>query len=307
MQLLSVPIGTIIDYAGSSTPAGYLECDGSAVSRTAYAALFAALGTTWGAGDGSTTFNLPDLRGRTAIGAGTGTAGGATAHGLGDKGGDQRMHKHAHDHTLKLPNHAHSQKHRHGFPSPVLMWSGSSGGMLTSGTFWNGSDTLGKNYTNYDTTSTGNPTTTPSISGSVSSAGGGPSPTTRPTCLPTPPSGSSSARHRAGGLDGRHEVEPQASRGGRFHRERDRKRERYDVRLEGDTREIGLQRRWHRRHFVVAPVRDHHVGILEDGHKRVCGHQELHKLEHDGEHHHDRAVPAGLAAGGGFPQGGGAE
>ena len=93
----SVPIGTIIDYAGSTLPDGYLECDGSAVSRTTYASLFAAIGTTWGTGDGSTTFNLPDLRGRTAIGAGTGTAGGATAHSLGSKGGDERLQSHTHN------------------------------------------------------------------------------------------------------------------------------------------------------------------------------------------------------------------
>ena len=65
--------GIIIAYGGSAAPAGFLLCDGSAVSRTTYADLFAALGTTWGAGDGSTTFNLPDLRGRSALGAGTGS------------------------------------------------------------------------------------------------------------------------------------------------------------------------------------------------------------------------------------------
>jgi microcystin-dependent protein len=50
-------------------PSGWLLCDGSAVSRTTYAALFAAIGTTYGAGNGSTTFNVPDLRGRTPVGA----------------------------------------------------------------------------------------------------------------------------------------------------------------------------------------------------------------------------------------------
>lgn len=62
-----------LPYAGSSVPTGWLECDGAAVSRTTYAALFTAIGTTWGAGDGSTTFNLPSWAGRTAVGAGTGT------------------------------------------------------------------------------------------------------------------------------------------------------------------------------------------------------------------------------------------
>jgi microcystin-dependent protein len=60
----SVPIGTVHFFAANTAPAGYLECDGSAVSRTTYSALFTRIGTTYGTGDGSTTFNLPDLRGR---------------------------------------------------------------------------------------------------------------------------------------------------------------------------------------------------------------------------------------------------
>lgn len=56
-----LPVGVVQAFAGSTTPAGWLLCDGSAVSRTTYAKLFAVIGTTYGAGDGSTTFNLPDL------------------------------------------------------------------------------------------------------------------------------------------------------------------------------------------------------------------------------------------------------
>lgn len=59
----SVPVATVFYRAQAVVPGGYLLCDGSAVSRTTYAALFAAIGTTYGAGNGSTTFNLPDLRG----------------------------------------------------------------------------------------------------------------------------------------------------------------------------------------------------------------------------------------------------
>lgn len=62
--------GLIFPYAGSTAPAGFLLCDGSAVSRTTYADLFALIGTTYGAGDGSTTFNVPDLRGSVIVGAG---------------------------------------------------------------------------------------------------------------------------------------------------------------------------------------------------------------------------------------------
>ena len=58
-----VPSGAVMSFAMSTAPSGWIECNGSAVSRTTYADLFAAIGTTYGSGDGSTTFNLPDLRG----------------------------------------------------------------------------------------------------------------------------------------------------------------------------------------------------------------------------------------------------
>ena len=61
------PVGSLIMYAGSSAPTGWLLCDGSAVSRSTYD-LFSAIGTNYGAGDGSSTFALPDLRGRMPLG-----------------------------------------------------------------------------------------------------------------------------------------------------------------------------------------------------------------------------------------------
>ena len=67
-QQLRVPPGMVLPFAGAAAPEGFLLCDGSAVSRTTYGDLFAAIGTAYGAGDGSTTFNLPDLRGRVAAG-----------------------------------------------------------------------------------------------------------------------------------------------------------------------------------------------------------------------------------------------
>lgn len=72
---LSAPPGLLGDFAGpiGSIPNGWLYCDGSAVSRTTYANLFTAIGSTWGAGDSATTFNLPDFRGYGSIGQGTGT------------------------------------------------------------------------------------------------------------------------------------------------------------------------------------------------------------------------------------------
>jgi microcystin-dependent protein len=66
-----VPSGVIWPYGGSSAPTGFLMCNGTAVSRTTYADLFAAIGTTYGVGDGSTTFNLPNAQGRVPVGAGT--------------------------------------------------------------------------------------------------------------------------------------------------------------------------------------------------------------------------------------------
>jgi len=59
----AVPTGSVHMMATTTAPAGYLKCDGSAISRTTYAALFTIIGTTWGAGNGSSTFNTPDLRG----------------------------------------------------------------------------------------------------------------------------------------------------------------------------------------------------------------------------------------------------
>ena len=64
-------VGKVEWYAGNTTPTGYLLCDGSAISRTDYAELFGVIGTTYGTGDGSTTFNLPNLIGRFAEGAAT--------------------------------------------------------------------------------------------------------------------------------------------------------------------------------------------------------------------------------------------
>lgn len=81
----SVPVGTVFDYAGSSAPSLWLLCYGQDVSRTTYAALFTAIGTTYGVGDGSATFTLPDLRGRVV--AGKDNMGGTSANRLTDQTG----------------------------------------------------------------------------------------------------------------------------------------------------------------------------------------------------------------------------
>jgi len=94
-----MPSGSLMPYAGSSAPTGYLLCDGAAISRTTYSALFALVGTTYGSGDGSSTFNIPDLRGRVIAGQDdmggssanrlTGQTGGVDGDTLGGTGGEE--------------------------------------------------------------------------------------------------------------------------------------------------------------------------------------------------------------------------
>lgn len=109
---LLVPTGAVIPYAGSAAaPGGWLFCDGSEVSRTTYAALFAVIAETYGAGDALTTFNLPDLRSRVPMGAGTGP--GLSARLVGTKTGTESITDvPAHTHTgtaLQAGSHTHTQ------------------------------------------------------------------------------------------------------------------------------------------------------------------------------------------------------
>jgi len=95
--------GGIQPFGGSSVPTGYLACDGSAVSRTTYADLFAVIGTTYGAGDGSTTFNLPDMQGKMSCGVGVNSLAAQIGNATHSHGG-------LNSHTLttsELPNHNH--------------------------------------------------------------------------------------------------------------------------------------------------------------------------------------------------------
>lgn len=131
-------IGEIKAYAGSSAPAGWQLCYGQAISRSLYAALFAVIGTTYGTGDGSTTFNVPDLRGR-AI-AGLDNMGGSDAgrldwaNTLGTTGGEQY-------HTLitaEMPSHTHTDSghtHSYGGLGPLFAYGlGSNAGLQQTGT-----------------------------------------------------------------------------------------------------------------------------------------------------------------------------
>jgi microcystin-dependent protein len=112
-----IPVGTMWAFAGAAVPAGWLACDGAAVTRAAYAALFAVIGTAYGAGDGATTFNVPDSRGRALVGAGQGA--GLSARALGAAGGEEahtlvtaETPAHTHDGTTTAGQgaHAHTQR-----------------------------------------------------------------------------------------------------------------------------------------------------------------------------------------------------
>lgn len=91
----ALPLGIPMPYMGSAAPSGYLLCDGSEISRTTYAALFSVCGTKYGTGNGSTTFNLPDMRGRMPVGVGTNADVNDRGKNEGAAIGDRRpKHKH---------------------------------------------------------------------------------------------------------------------------------------------------------------------------------------------------------------------
>ena len=104
-----IPTATIVPWSDSSVPSGFLECNGAAVSRTTYSALFAIVGTTYGAGDGSSTFNVPDLQDNVPVGksnnkALASTGGANTVTSTGNVGGSTAN---ATLSTAQLASHTH--------------------------------------------------------------------------------------------------------------------------------------------------------------------------------------------------------
>jgi len=100
---LAVPAGSVITYAGNTAPAGWLKCNGAAISRSTYSALFAVVGSTYGAGNGSSTFNLPDLRGEFVRGWDDARGVDAT-RAIGTAQGESYL---SHAHGIYDPGHTH--------------------------------------------------------------------------------------------------------------------------------------------------------------------------------------------------------
>jgi microcystin-dependent protein len=178
-------VGEVKAYAGSTAPGGWLLCYGQAVSRTTYAALFAVVSTTYGTGDGSTTFNVPDMRGRVV--AGKDDMGGSnasrlntfiTSNALGQTGGDQNLAAHAHTQQGTFTSGGVSANHTHswtlyGGSDDLNFNSGSPGSSDTPSAI--GTGTSGVNSVSHTHNTT--------ISGSTASAGAGAGGNVQPTII----------------------------------------------------------------------------------------------------------------------------
>jgi len=144
-----VPVGTGFDYFGDTAPENYMFADGTAISRTEYAALFAVIGETYGAGDGETTFNLPDKRERVSVmykSDSTKGTSGALFSTMGAKGGEDK-------HTLttqEMPSHSHVQNDN--------TWGNASGEKKWSpgGEMWMNVTSTGRSAMSTKTTGSGN-------------------------------------------------------------------------------------------------------------------------------------------------------
>jgi len=158
----AIPTGMIMDFGGGAAPTGFALCDGSAVSRTdpVYSGLFAVIGTVWGAGNGVSTYNLPNMARRATIGSGgtgTGTIGNATGsyggeenhvlaggelanhiHGIADPGHNHSFTDPGHSHGVNDPTHAHAiadPGHAHGINGNYMSNNLTGGSLNPIGAF----------------------------------------------------------------------------------------------------------------------------------------------------------------------------
>lgn len=133
-------IGSIIPYTGNTVPDGFLVCDGSAISRSDYSSLFDVIGTTYGVGDGFTTFNLPNLSGKVAVGA-------SQSYSLGSTGGESshillEAETPAHTHTVA----AHTHESTIAAKTPTLSHTVGQPATTYTGTWGVVQGTTGSNY-----------------------------------------------------------------------------------------------------------------------------------------------------------------
>lgn len=123
MGITDIPTGSLQQFAGQTAPMGWLFCQGQAINREEYEFLFGVIGVIYGAGDGTTTFNLPDFRNRVPVGTGPtkphGSTGGAETHTL----------------TIQqIPSHAHNMNHSHSITGGFIAGQSGSGlGLVASG------------------------------------------------------------------------------------------------------------------------------------------------------------------------------
>ena len=136
-----IPIGTISAYGSITPPDGWLICDGSAVSRTTYSKLFAVIGTYYGAGNGSTTFNLPNLKGSIPVGYDSSQ----TEFNAIGKSGGEKTHKLT---TAEMPTHSHDGLHWGGANGTPFVYTGNSGSNSVFDLADPGVNTRSINYSN---------------------------------------------------------------------------------------------------------------------------------------------------------------
>lgn len=155
----SLPVGSVIAYSGSSiSDSNFVMANGQAINRTTYAGYFALVGTTFGTGDGSSTFNVPNLEQRVPVGVGSGytlgTTGGEATHTLTESELAAHSHSNEHTHTVNDPGHVHNYTDSGEFPGNIA-WDGSADYSITTITKTTTSNATGITI-NQSTTPTGN-------------------------------------------------------------------------------------------------------------------------------------------------------